>query len=80
MSAYTINIIGLILDIIGVILIFFFAIPSQGIKKDKNDPGRSVISTNPNWYKYLKWLGLGLVILGFSFQARSSYIFMNLNN
>ena len=77
---YYINILGLVLDIGGVLLIFFFAVPKSGIEIDKNDTSRMIPFVRPNiWGKYKNW-GLFCVILGFILQVVSSLIFISINN
>ena len=79
MSAASINSVGLFLDILGVILLFRFALPSRVIE------GPPVLSfgegpdstkqreKQQKWSKFWSWLGLVLLILGFVLQIVSNH-------
>jgi len=73
-----INSIGLILDIIGVLLIFFFGIPRKidtggsiflVTGKENTDEKKSV-----KLYNFLSHLGLIFVFIGFALQLVSNFI------
>ena len=77
MTTSELNIIGLSLDIIGVIILFFFGLPPR-IKKggtinlileqtDNNEDKKWKI------YDFISKLGLLLIIIGFSIQLYSNY-------
>ena len=73
----TLNIIGLILDIMGVIILFHFGLPadvnrhgttfiiSEQIDKEEKAKGKK--------YNRLSYIALALLILGFLFQICASY-------
>ena len=79
MSA-AINSVGLFLDSIGVILLFFFGLPSRVSE------GPPVLSFGENpdstkqrekqWkrYQFVSWFALGLLILGFAIQIISNHL------
>lgn len=78
MSPTTLNTIGLSLDLIGVVLLFFF-----GLTKNISKEGDTYIIHDmyPNKKEIKKWkifntasiIGFFLVILGFLFQIISNY-------
>ena len=79
---YFINSIGLLLDIIGVGLVFYFGIPNEkqlnkeGLELQAwNDVNPKIIS---EWRKYNFWskFGLGLIIVGFIAQISVSIYFI----
>ena len=72
----SLSIAGLMLDIIGVILIFRFALP---VGMDVEDRAAKIdYSQNPPkvvWasdYRRRAWVGLGLLVFGFFLQAMGS--------
>lgn len=78
MNTYVVNIVGLCLDILGVIIIFIYGLPSD-VSKD----GYSTFTIeNPdpievkkfNRYKLMSRIGLGLILLGFVVQVISNII------
>ena len=77
MTNNTINTIGLIIDIIGIILLFKFGLPSEVSKT--GDVLLLLEETNESekrkWIRYNTWskIGLGLIIIGFLFQIWSNY-------
>ena len=78
MSAASINSIGLSLDILGVILLFIFGLPSRFVS---DGPPTNTISFGwdpdsvKQWNRYKFWSGLalGLLILGFVLQMVSNH-------
>jgi hypothetical protein len=76
MNANLINSIGLIFDIIGVILLFKYGLPSE-ISKD-GSIGLSLQDTDDNdvkkWKTYNLWskIGLSFILIGFAFQLISN--------
>lgn len=82
MTPETVNTIGLCLDIVGVIMLFFFGLPPE-VRRG----GKSFLvlesSTNEEsekearkarWYDRASWLALVLLIAGFGLQIVSNYI------
>lgn len=61
------NIIGLSFDILGVILIFFFGLPTW-VKTRTIDGGDVDAPEVSSWQPGLNWLGLGAMLIGFGFQ------------
>lgn len=78
MNSYLINLIGLILDILGVLVLFKYGLPSE-VTKDGH-VGYTASQSDPieraKWYKYNRMakVGLGLLIAGFVLQAASDII------
>ena len=76
--AITLNTLGLILDIIGVIILFKFGLPADVSKE--GHIGMAFQGTNTDDIKKYKkfdiWsrIGLGLLILGFLLQIVSNYV------
>lgn len=73
-----INSIGLILDIIGVVILFKYGLPSE-VSKD----GQVFIAASPHneeerrkYRKFQLWskFGLGLLVVGFGLQIISNYL------
>ena len=82
MSAASINSVGLFLDILGVILLFIFALPSRVSEEPPSELiafGSDPDSTK-QWEKQRKrykfWSGLALVllVLGFALQIVSNHL------
>jgi hypothetical protein len=80
MNQYYINLVGLIFDIIGAILIFIYGVPSEISKTgaqyrilEQEDENEKAL-----WKKYnlRSKIGLGLLITGFAFQFLSTWISM----
>ena len=83
LSDNVINSVGLFLDIIGVILMFIFGLPSRFVS---DGPPTNTISFgwDPdsvkqwekqwNWYKFWSWFALGLLVLGFFLQIVSNHL------
>ena len=79
MSAAMINSVGLFLDILGVILLFFFALPSR----ISEGPPYLSFGSDPDStkqrekqrkrYKFWSGLAMGLLILGFVLQMVSNH-------
>ena len=78
MTSNTINTIGLIFDIIGVLMLFKYGLPSELSKEgtvfmafQKNDEGEK-----RKWKKYHFWSKVGLlsILIGFLFQIVSNYL------
>jgi hypothetical protein len=77
---YNSSAIGLILDIFGFILIFFFGIPTffktpenlLGENLILDDEAKKIISHN-KWYKVLAILGFLFIIFGFIFQLIGTF-------
>ena len=80
MSAASINSVGLVLDILGVILLFSFALPSRVIEGPPvlslgEDPDSTKQREKQRkWYKFWSRLALGLLILGFVLQIVSNHL------
>ena len=80
MSAASINSVGLFLDIIGVILLFIFGLPSRvsegpPVLSFGSDPDSTKQREKQRkWYKFWSWLALGLLILGFVLQIVSNHL------
>ena len=82
MSAATINSVGLVFDIIGVILLFIFGLPNRFVS---DGPPTNTISFgwDPdsvkqwekkwNWYKFVSWFALVFLVLGFFLQIVSNH-------
>tara|TARA_R110000796_G_scaffold252631_3_gene389366 strand:- start:27960 stop:28196 length:237 start_codon:yes stop_codon:yes gene_type:complete len=77
MTSNTINTIGLVFDIIGVLMLFKYGLPSEISKEgtvflavQKSDE-----SEKKKWKKYNFWskVGLVLILIGFTFQIISNY-------
>ena len=83
MSAAIINSVGLFLDIIGVILLFIFGLPSRFVSDGPPtntlsfgwDPD-SVKQWEKQWnrYKLVSWFALVLLVLGFVLQIVSNHL------
>ncbi len=83
MSAAIINSVGLFLDIIGVILLFIFGLPSRFVSDGPPtntisfgwDPD-SVKQWEKQWnrYKLVSWFALVLLVLGFALQIVSNHL------
>ena len=83
MSAASINSVGLVLDIIGVILLFIFGLPSRFVS---DGPPINTLSFgwDPDsvkqwekqwkWYKFWSWFALVLLVLGFALQIVSNHL------
>jgi formate hydrogenlyase subunit 3/multisubunit Na+/H+ antiporter MnhD subunit len=77
MNANEINSIGLVFDIIGVLLLFKFGLPSEISKT--GSIGLSLEGTDyeevKKWKKYNFWSKIGLlfILIGFVFQLYSNY-------
>ena len=79
MSAATINSVGLFFDILGVILLFIFGLPSRFLS---DGPPTNTISFgwDPdsvkqwNRYKLVSWFALVLLVLGFALQIVSNHL------
>ena len=81
MSAASINSLGLLFDIFGVILLFVFALPSRVSAEPPS--ARLSLGSDPDstkqwekqrkWYKFWSGLALGLLILGFVLQMVSNH-------
>ena len=77
-----INSVGLFLDIIGVILLFIFGLPSRFLS---DGPPTNTLSFgwDPdsvkqwekqwNWYELVSWFALVLLVLGFALQIVSNH-------
>ena len=79
MNPYILNIIGLTLDIIGVIGLFFYALPSQyeeyhgDVIEDAGDPEEEkLVRARNRKAKIRARISLGLIIAGFAFQLCSN--------
>ena len=79
MSAACINSVGLFLDIFGIILLFFFGMPSRvsegpPVLSFGEDPD-STKQREKQWNRHKFWSGLalGLLILGFVLQMVSNH-------
>ena len=78
MNANCINSIGLIFDIIGVVLLFKYGLPSE--ISSTGSTGLSIEGTDENevnkWKTYSLWskIGLSFILIGFAFQLFSNYI------
>ena len=80
MSAASINSVGLILDIIGVILLFIFGLPSRFVSEGPpvlsfgEDPD-STKQREKQWKRYqcVSWSALVLLVLGFVLQMVSNH-------
>ena len=77
MDADIINSLGLGLDIVGIIMLFFFGLPPDPRKggvgylvwgEDKNEARKYDV------FKSLSWLALFLVVCGFSLQIASNHL------
>ena len=83
MSAASINSVGLFLDIIGVILLFIFGLPSRFVSDGPPtntlsfgwDPD-SVKQWEKQWnrYKLVSWFAVVLLVLGFALQIVSNHL------
>ena len=79
MSAECINSFGLALDIIGVILLFIFGLPSRvregpPVLSFGEDPDSTKQREKQwNWYKFVSWFALVLLVLGFVLQIVSNH-------
>ena len=83
MSAAIINSVGLFFDIIGVILLFIFGLPSRFVSDGPPtntisfgwDPD-SVKQWEKQWnrYKLVSWFALVLLVLGFALQIVSNHL------
>ena len=79
MNPYYFNSIGLVCDILGVLLLFKFGLPSEVTKNGEVE----YVGGNPEeaevkkWYKYKRWanIALSLLILGFAFQFYANCLF-----
>jgi hypothetical protein len=78
MTNSTLNTIGLTLDILGVLLLFKFGLPSEVRKDGGNvmlfqDTDKGQVC---KWHKYNFWsrVGLSAILLGFIFQIVSNYV------
>ena len=80
MSAACINSVGLFLDIGGVILLFFFGLPSR---VREGPPflsfGEDLDSTKQRekqWkrYQFASWFALGFLVVGFALQIVSNHL------
>lgn len=77
MNKSLLNTIGLVFDIMGVILLFKYGLPSN-VRKDG---GNVMLFQDTNqeeikkWHKYNFWSRVGLIsiIVGFSFQIASNH-------
>ena len=78
MSGENLNTIGLVIDIIGVVLLYFFGLPSNA--PDKGDPyveDAPLTDYEAGWragYEFLSFLAFFLIITGFVVQIASNYI------
>jgi hypothetical protein len=78
MTKETISTIGLVLDLVGVLLLFKYGLPSD-ISKD-GVTTLSIGTTNnkeiKKWKKYNLWskIGLGFIFIGFILQIISNYV------
>ena len=77
MTNSIINTIGLVLDLIGVLILFKFGLPSQ---VDKNGSIGFImeeedLSEKKKWHKYNCWskIGLGFISVGFILQIISNH-------
>jgi len=78
MTSETVNTIGLVLDIAGVILLFFFGLPPELNRGGKN----YLLLEQPNedearkakGYEIVSWFALVLLIAGFGLQIWSNYL------
>ncbi len=68
------NIIGLVLDIIGVVLLFFYEPPKEeyGLQSEAA-PSQDIIDKLFREKRILSKAGLGLLVLGFGFQLVSNF-------
>lgn len=88
MTAQTLNSIGLVLNIAGVTLVFFYGFPQptheEGVVLNLEDgtrlpDGRTVAEHNGDIrktrarYLYMSRLALGLIVLGFLFQLWATW-------
>lgn len=77
MTTSELNIIGLSLDIIGVIILFFFGLPPRINKGGTINLILEQTDTKEDkkWkiYNFISNLGLILIIIGFSIQLYSNY-------
>lgn len=71
------NIIGLSIDIVGVLLIFFYGLP-KWVKDDLEIDGGTVgiddEAPEHNWRPALNWLGLVALVVGFSLQLLANIL------
>ena len=82
MSAACINSVGLFLDIGGVILLFFFGLPSRV----RAEPPSELLSlgsdpdSKKQWekqwkrYQFASWFALGFLVVGFALQIVSNHL------
>ena len=83
MSNIHLNIIGLSLDIIGVLLIYFFGLPSNFNKVDVRATEGDISNTDKLKNIKIKWysrIGIILVGIGFLLQFISNLISISLPN
>ena len=89
MDAKALNIIGLVLNILGVVIVFFYGFPQptheEGVSIDAEDAtplgdGRTVAQHNDvvrktkARYLCMSRLALGLILLGFLFQLLATWM------
>ncbi|MBU3259301.1 hypothetical protein KPG71_04660 [Roseovarius sp. PS-C2] len=82
MTSETVNTIGLVLDIAGVILLFFFGLPPEVrrggksfiILEGSDTPDSKKEASKAKWFDRTSWLALGLLVLGFGLQIWSNYL------
>lgn len=78
MNANFINSIGLVFDIIGVLLLFKYGLPSE--ISSTGSIGISLEGTDydevKKYKKYKRWsiIGLSFILIGFAFQLFSNYV------
>lgn len=81
MIAYSLNIIGLFLDISGVIILFFYGLPAEVDKNGYNyyigEEEDGMEKKKYKRYKKISRIGLALIFLGFIFQAGASFIWIH---
>ena len=77
-----VNSVGLLLDIAGVVMLFFFGLPSKvehpdsGIAVAWDVPSAETERRRKQWYRHrlMSGLGLAMLILGFVLQIASNHI------
>ena len=73
-----VNSVGLVLDIIGVILLFFCGLPPEGVSRT----GANYLTWGTDSrarekgkrFAFLSWVALALLVTGFGLQILSSFI------
>ena len=82
MDSATINSIGLVLDIIGVILLFLYVLPNYVNQAGEVNALKEIACSGPTpegmklWkrHRWLSFVGLALLIGGFALQIASNYL------